>query len=217
MDSPETMQSFYLNTFDMIVLGVVAVSAIFAFFRGFLKEMLSLFAWVAASIIAFKYAGPLAESFSDQITNKIAAQGLAAGGLFFFSLVAISIFNSLLVKRFQEGSIGALDRSLGFTFGLARGALLVSFAYLVLLMVTPAEDPPNWMEEAKTRRLLEIGAGGIRSLAPEYFENIEGMAEEGRPEKKKKDVTEPSLEPKEDMGYDRRHLQQLERLIDQAQ
>lgn len=162
-----------LNLFDLFVFGVLGLSAILSFFRGFLREVLSLGAWVGASVITL-YAFPhVAEQMTPHVKSPTIASGFAAMGTFMLALFAISIFNSLLLRYTKSSSeIGLLDNGMGLIFGLARGALLISLGYFVMTITMAKEDYPPWVKTAKSQPYAEKGAGWIASVAPEYFNAI---------------------------------------------
>jgi len=74
------------------------------------------------------------------------------------SLVVFSILSHQIASRVRESSIGPLDRSLGFLFGLARGAIIVIVAYLLLAQLVPADKQPDVVSEAKLTKWVHRGA-----------------------------------------------------------
>jgi hypothetical protein len=55
-------------------------------------------------------------------------------------------------------------------FGLARGLVLVSLAYLVVDISLPQNDRPPWIKEAKSERFLAKGADLLRSALPDSLQ-----------------------------------------------
>ncbi len=151
---------------DVGVSAVLIVSAILAFVRGFIKETLSVVGWVGA-IFAVLYVFPLARPLARSVIPlEILADALTAGTIFLVSLAAISIVGYAVAKRVGKSSLNAADRSLGFLFGLLRGAVVICVAYLVLVKFVPVSDHPSWIREARTRPPVEAGANLLVELIP---------------------------------------------------
>jgi membrane protein required for colicin V production len=68
----------------------------------------------------------------------------------------------------RSSGLSPIDRTLGFVFGLLRGAFILSLAYLMLDMVQP-NDRPQWLRDAKSAPYLEQGANLIRGFLPEQW------------------------------------------------
>jgi membrane protein required for colicin V production len=166
---------------DGIVAAVILLSGLFAFFRGFVREFLAIAAWVGAALAAlygFRYARPIARQF---ITVDMVADGVAALVLFVAALVVLSIISGGLSRRVQNSQLSALDRSLGFIFGLARGAVLVCLALLVVNWAVPRDQRPPWLAQARTLPVIEQGAQWLLNLIPrEATSQTRAAADEGR-------------------------------------
>jgi membrane protein required for colicin V production len=156
-----------MNWFDLAVIGFIALSAIFAFARGFVREALSIVAWIGAAAIAWYYSTDYVKPFITRfITDETLAKIIAWAATFLVSLIVLTILTSLIARTVHYGGLSAIDRTLGFIFGLARGAFILALAYL-LLEALPAADRPVWIREAKSRPYLERAADQLRSLIPE--------------------------------------------------
>lgn len=162
-----------LNIFDLFVFGVLGLSALLSFFRGFLREVLSLGAWVGASVITLYTFPHVTELMKPHVASEGVASGFATMGTFMLALMAISLFNRLILRYTKSSSeIGLLDNGLGLIFGVFRGALLISLGYFVMTMTMKKEDYPEWIITAKSQPYAEKGAALIASVAPEYFASI---------------------------------------------
>ena len=128
---------------DLVVLGVVAVSGLLALARGFVREVLGLGAWAGAA--GFAYWGmPLARpQFARWIASPEWVGAATAAALFLGSLLVLMVVSGWIAGLVQGSRLGGLDRTLGLVFGLARGALLVVFAYIAVGMVIPIEQWPD--------------------------------------------------------------------------
>ncbi len=172
-----------MNLLDIIVIAVVLISGLFAFARGFVKEALSVAAWVGAALAALyglPYAAPLAERF---LPRGPVAEAAAALALFLVSLIVLSLVTSSIAGRVKESSLSAVDRTLGLVFGLVRGLVLVCLLYIALSWALPAgsQQQPGWIADAKTLPLLANGAERLRALVPAaYRARAQATAEDTR-------------------------------------
>src|SRR3546814_8005027 len=106
---------------------------------------------------------------------------LTGVGLFLITLVLFSVLTRILSNRIQQSSLGALDRSLGLLFGFVRGAVIVALAWLALGYVVTEPDRPAWIQEARSRPLMERGADFLLALVPqELLEDGDQAAEDAR-------------------------------------
>ena len=123
---------------DAIVAVIILVSAILAYGRGFVREVLAIAGWVAAAVVAFIFA-PQAEPLIQQIPvlDKFLGDSCelsiiaAFAGVFAVALIVMSIFTPLFSSAVQRSALGGLDQGLGFLFGVLRGLLLVAVAFVV--------------------------------------------------------------------------------------
>lgn len=156
-----------MNALDIIVIAVVALSALFAFARGFVKEALSIGAWIGAALIAF-YGLPLARPFAARLITAPKLADTAAGlAIFVVALIALSLLTSAISSRVKQSALSAVDRALGLLFGLFRGVAIVCIAFIGLRTALPeSTDWPNWILEARTRPFLTNGADMLASMVP---------------------------------------------------
>ncbi|MBC7136294.1 MAG: CvpA family protein, partial [Oceanibaculum nanhaiense] len=155
------MENLPVNATDILVFAILLVSGLLAFFRGFVREVLSVGAWVGAAfstLYGFQHVRPYAR---DLIGIDMVADIAAGVGLFIIALIILSVVSNMLAGLVKGSALNAVDRSLGFLFGLLRGAVLVCLAFLVLDWAVAEQERPNWITNAKTMPLVERGAGFI--------------------------------------------------------
>lgn len=159
-----------MNIFDLIVLVVVGMSALMSFFRGFAREVLSLGAWVAASIITLYSFPTVSEWIRPQVGSEGVASGLASMGVFFVSLLSLKILTGTMVKYIKPGSeVGSIDNMIGLMFGVARGILIVSVGYFAMTLVLNESNYPEYVKQAKSRPYVEKSAAWVAKVAPDYI------------------------------------------------
>lgn len=160
------MSTLGITALDVGVGVVVLISALLAFGRGFIHEIMSVGAIVGA-IVAVIFGFPLLKPLAqDLISSKLIANVATGAVIFVVALVLLSILTRNLVDRVRGSALNAVDRSLGFAFGLARGALLVCLAYIPVQWAWPAADRPGWLTDARMLPLIQDGADYLRSLVP---------------------------------------------------
>jgi membrane protein required for colicin V production len=159
-----------VNAVDLAVLVVIALSAVFAFARGFVREAFSIVAWVGAALITlygFNQAYAVVARF---VTTPLLADLVAGAGVFLVALITLTILTGYLARFVHSSALSPIDRTLGLIFGVARGAVLVSLAYLVIDISLPPNDRPGWLQDAKSEPLLAQGAGMLRGVLPESLQ-----------------------------------------------
>ncbi|MFN7633250.1 MAG: CvpA family protein [Acetobacteraceae bacterium] len=161
------MDQFPINPMDAIVLATLLLSALIAFARGFVLEVLSIGSWIGAAFAAMYGFGPLRPYVSEFLGPGLVADAVTVLALFLGVLVLLSVFSHQISRGLRGGPLGALDRSLGFLFGLARGALFVCLAYLLGSWLVPTGEQPRWVRDARTLPAIEAGATWLVGLAPQ--------------------------------------------------
>lgn len=127
-----------LNTLDYIVIFTVLLSGLLALMRGLVREVLALLTWVGAYFVSAKYyylAEPLVRSHLGDKGNGGVASGIAGVLVFVIAFIVLSLLSFLVASLIRGKALTAIDRSLGFVFGLLRGALVVSIVYLAAISI----------------------------------------------------------------------------------
>ncbi|KAF0119433.1 MAG: hypothetical protein FD149_27 [Rhodospirillaceae bacterium] len=156
-----------ITTLDAVVALVVLLSGLIGFIRGFVHEVLGIAAWVGAGFVAlygFVWVRPLARNI---IPVPWAADAAAVVVLFLAALLVLSMLSHAVAGAIRMTLFGSFDRALGFLFGLARGALVVSLAYLLIEALVRPDDRPAWLQNARSLVLMQRGSALIRQLAPD--------------------------------------------------
>lgn len=156
-----------ITLLDIIVLSVMLLSGLLAMIRGFMREILSIAAWATAAIAtlyAFPRLLPQAKAYFNNDT--IAAIAVIAG-VFVGTLVVATIITSKISDMVLDSRIGALDRTLGFLFGLGRGLLIVVVAFLFFAWLVPDKQQPDWVRTAKSLSVLQSTGNWLMSMLPD--------------------------------------------------
>lgn len=222
------MDNLPVNPLDIVVAAILVISGFFAYMRGFVHEVLAVGGWVGAifaTIYGFPHAQPIARKF---IAVEWAADLAAGAALFVMSMVVLSILTRMISRRVQDSALNVVDRSLGFVFGLARGAFLVCIAYIGVSWIWAPNEQPAWMQTARSAPFIAAGGNYLRSIVPqETARRATTAAQEAEQrarsaaeaERLLRSLVRPSTEAgtaREEPAYDRRQRQGLERLIEDA-
>ena len=154
-----------ITMLDGILLGITLVSAVLAMVRGFSREVLSLVSWAAAAAAAYLFYQPVLPFVQPYINNETIAKIAAAGAVFLVVLIVVSLITMKIADFIIDSRIGALDRTLGFLFGAARGVLLVVVAMLLFTWAVP-DKQPSWITNAKSKPLLDSLGEQLMGLLP---------------------------------------------------
>jgi membrane protein required for colicin V production len=135
-----------MNGLDLAIVGVILVSAIIGVFRGFVRETVSLAAWIVAFGIAWTYASTLAPVFTRYVESPSLRIVAGFATLFLVTLAVASIIGLLIHRLVRKAGLTGPDRGLGFFFGLIRGGVLV--AVLVFLAGTTPLPQETWWKQS---------------------------------------------------------------------
>jgi membrane protein required for colicin V production len=89
------------------------------------------------------------------------------GGVFLLTLLVVSIVTVRISDMVLDSRVGALDRTLGFLFGLARGLIIVVVAFMFFNWLVPDKSQPEWVKAAKSRVVLAGTGQWLMSMLPE--------------------------------------------------
>lgn len=151
---------------DILVLIAIGGSAVLGFLRGFVTEVLALLAWLLIVFALKFFHTPLAEALVEAVGTT---QGAAV--LSFAIIAGVTYFGGRLIansigSRTRQSFLGPIDRALGFGFGALKGLILVSLAFLLLVLLIdtvrggPAQRP-EWITSSTTYPLLNATSASI--------------------------------------------------------
>ena len=203
-----------INILDGVIIAIMAISCLVAFIRGFVRELLSLGAWLAAFAITLYLYPYVANMLKGHMKHEMAAVGIAALGTYLVVLMLLSLLNSILIKYVKSGAdVGMLDNFLGLLFGALRGAFIVSLGFFLLTYVMDKDQYPEWVATARTKPYAEAGARMLARLAPHYLEEMSSFAKE-KGEKAREEMRQSDGADKpESTGYNAQMRENLERML----
>ena len=180
---------------DIVVLVVLFISALIAFIRGFIREVLTI-AGVVGGLAAAYAGGPVLkplfngwlgveaepeepQKFFDLIPYDWVGTGLAYASIFLIVVILISIISHFLAESVRNMGLGAADRTFGVVFGLARGVLLLGLFYLPCHLFMGEEIKEKYVGSAKTGFYLAHTSDFLSGFLPEGTkDNVEEQADQ---------------------------------------
>lgn len=166
---------------DIIVLAVLLISAVIAFLRGFIREVLTI-AGVVGGLAAAYIGGPLLkphmrdwmgveegiepERLFGILPYDVVADALSYGGIFIVVVIILSIISHFLAETAKSMGLGAIDRTFGFIFGILRGIILLGLLYLPVHLFIDQDSKDKWFESSKTHFYLEKTSDALSDLIP---------------------------------------------------
>ena len=156
-----------ITLLDIVLIAVMLISGLLAMVRGFMREVLSITAWIlaaAATLYSYSKLLPLAKQYFN---NDIVAAVAVVGGVFLVTLLVVSVLTIRISDMVLDSRVGALDRTLGFLFGLARGLIIVVVAFQFFIWLVPDRSQPEWVRGAKSRVVLTSTGIWLMSMLPD--------------------------------------------------
>ena len=161
------MSALGITYIDPIVVIVVVVSAIYATYRGFVSETLSIFAWAAAAFATLFFGPKLAPIARGLLSSPVLGVMLGYAAIFLVVLIPLSFLSFRFAQSVKNSAVGTLDRSLGAAFGVVRGLAIIGLAYIAFTTVIPVKSQPDMVANAKTLPLIQVSAQALLSLVPD--------------------------------------------------
>ncbi len=156
-----------ITLLDIVLIAVMLVSGLLAMIRGFMREVLSIAAWVLAAGVTLYAYNKLLPAATAYFNSDLIAKAAVVGGVFLLTLLIVSVVTVRISDMVLDSRVGALDRTLGFLFGLGRGLIIVVVAYGFFDWLVPAKSQPAWVTDAKSKVFLANTADWLRSMSPD--------------------------------------------------
>lgn len=155
-----------MTTLDILVILLLGGGAILGGIRGFVGEVLSLFAWGLAIFALKMLHTPATDLLAPLIGSRGGAAVAAFVGVFGIVWFAGRIFADMVGRRTRSSILGPVDRVLGVGFGALKGLLIATVAYLGINLgydVWAGKDAarPEWLRTSRTYPLLSASGRAI--------------------------------------------------------
>ncbi|MEO0500539.1 MAG: CvpA family protein [Pseudomonadota bacterium] len=162
-----------LTAFDILFFAAIGLFGILGFARGFVSEVLALFAWVAAIVAVNLFFDEGREMALDFVSDETTAAVLSVLALFVGTFFIGRLLARALGGRVRNSVIGPIDRILGLGFGAAKGLLLAALAWMLLTLtfdIVPGERPA-WLADARAGPLLSVLAHEVSDFVADRRED----------------------------------------------
>lgn len=152
---------------DYAALAILVASVLWGIWRGLVREVISIGAWVLAFLGANLFAGPLGDALPTVLPTPEIRMAVAFVVVFIAILAVCALLSRLLSKLVHGAGLGELDRSLGGVFGVAR-ALLILLAFALVAGLTALPRQPVWRNSI-SGPLLAQAVLAIKPWVPPSF------------------------------------------------
>ncbi len=158
---------------DGVVAIVIILSALLAYGRGLVREVMAIVGWIAAAVLGFLFAPrvePLVREIpvvGDIIADSCELSIIGAFAIVFsIALIVMSLFTPLFSSLIRRSALGGLDQGLGFLFGVVRGLLLVAISFFVHDTVNTGQEF-TMVDESRSAAVFGRFTGDIQKQEPE--------------------------------------------------
>ena len=182
------MEALGLNFADWFILVVLVASGLISFSRGFTKEFLSLFLWVAAFIAAISLEYLATPKIDEYIGNPEISKILSYVVVFIVFIFIGGILIKFISKIIKWSGASGFDRFLGVLFGLIRGLIVL---FVIFLLLPSSLKTTDLINNSKITPLIQKYAPQIEAYFRELVDN-RNIVEEAL------EIIEP-LQPKDEL------------------
>ncbi len=199
------LSNFHLTSIDIVAIAVLAFFGALGAWRGFMKEILSIAGWAAASFALFFGFVPLQPVTRDFVHNTAIADFITGALLFAGTLIVVSFIAHFLSKWIKDSALGGANSMLGFVFGLAQGTLIICLGFFLYSAAQPDPDEyPDNLKNAASLRYIQNATEFIVGLvqnnaasddAETPSERAQQKIDENNQESEYKEIEKDGLEP----------------------
>ena len=182
------MEALGLNFADWFILVVLIASGLISFSRGFTKEFLSLFLWIAAFIAAISLEFLATPKIDEYIGNPEISKILSYIVVFVIFIFVGGMLIKFITKLIKWSGASGFDRFLGVIFGLIRGLVVL---FVIFLLLPSSLKTTDLISNSKITPIIEKYAPEIEAYFRELVDNKD-IVEEAM------EIIEP-LQPKVDL------------------
>ncbi len=202
-----------LGIIDLIILGIIVVSVLFALYRGLVRELLGISSWLLAGFVALYSYDPLLKACEGTFENVKLAAIVGSVLLALLVLIIMTIINAAITRRLRKSSLSGLDRIFGLAFGIARALLIVALIYIfaATMMLSP-KYIAEMKEKNRSIEYVEQIANYVQNVFPDNIKADLSAYQTTKKEKIKKQVQKKTVETVVD--YTQKDRESLENMIE---
>jgi membrane protein required for colicin V production len=162
------MEAFGLNLADWFILIVLIASGIISFARGFTKEFLSLFLWLAAFIAAISLEYLATPKINEFIGNEEISKIISYIVVFLIFIFIGGMIIKFISKLIKWSGASGFDRFLGVMFGLIRGSIVL---FVIFLLLPSGIKTTDLINNSKITPIIQKYAPEIEAYFRELIDN----------------------------------------------
>lgn len=174
-----------IGAIDILLLITVIFSVLFALYRGLVRELLGISAWILAGLAALYSYAPLQPLMNKLIENPMIAGITGSVIVAVIVLVIMTLINSAITKRLRQSALSGLDRVLGFIFGVARAGLLAAVVYLGASMALSTEQLDKIETQNVSVPYVRVISGWLEYMIPENIQEKIESYKQGKLQRQK--------------------------------
>jgi membrane protein required for colicin V production len=164
------MDILTIDPTDLVILIIIFCFGLFSLFRGFIKELFSIIGWIFAIILATS-STPFVLSKIQVMLPSISLSPLIAGVLIALIVyILFRILGGLFQKKLGKANVSAINRSLGFLLGVAKGFALICITIFITKTFLNEAEYPKWLRTSKSLPLIESMTMFAASQLPMYLQ-----------------------------------------------
>ena len=157
----------FASNYDILFFGIISFSAILAFVRGGIVEILSLSVWFIAFWVMHKFGYALDGFIPASINNHLVRSAIIFIVSFIIIAIIIAIIKKLLANVINAIGLGGLNYLIGVLFGIVRGILICSLLVIGIKMLNL--DNSNGWQKSRLYPVLEPVVSLIVNAIPKKF------------------------------------------------
>ena len=158
-----------MNWIDIVVITIILLSGVFAFFKGFIREAFSILGLIAATILSFRFYKPLSVYLKSAISSTPLREFITFILLFFTLLAIVALISYIAKKIFSKAGLSFYDKLLGLLFGVVRGILI---AYILIVIIEATQIAPKDLKKSKTYYAVKNTVGIFINNGTKIYKRI---------------------------------------------
>lgn len=162
-----------MTALDMIMLLLCGGMAFMGYLRGFVQEILLLFAWVLAVVMVRLFLAPVTDLATLWVGSPAAAGVLAFVALFGLAFAGGKLLARRAGKGVRSSVVGMVDRLLGLGFGALKGLIIATVAFLAFVLLYNLvfgidAARPGWMTQSRSYVLLRASGNAMSQFVRDH-------------------------------------------------
>lgn len=174
-----------LGIIDILVIITMVLSVLFALYRGLVRELLGIAAWLLAGFAALYSYGWVQPIMGKVIENQTMAGIVGALGVALVVLIVMTLINAHVAGRLRDSALSGLDRLLGFAFGIFRAGLLIAIIYIGASMILSEKQLSRLEEENVSMPYIQTTAHWVEKVIPDNVKDDMKVYEQGQLQSRK--------------------------------